>query len=237
MIEFRKPWRECPGCHQEYQNELRIDIASKFVLFVRRQYPDDTKKQVESIHLKLRALILMINRLQPVQKREAGVTANVLLSLIDRMRANVSPLPKRYSEFQAFAYNTHGHIALAEGTDESARRAVTHFEKHLKVCEAIGDVEGIAIAKRNIAIAKSKYADGNNNEELIKASREVYELRVTKLGDENENTIIAGKSYALRLQTANCREEARELLMKLLATSKQVFGSDHNITKSVESML
>ena len=31
--EFREPWMICPGCHQEYQNELRIDIASKFVSF------------------------------------------------------------------------------------------------------------------------------------------------------------------------------------------------------------
>jgi len=28
----------------------------------------------------------MLDRLQPVQKREAGVTANVLLSMIDRMK-------------------------------------------------------------------------------------------------------------------------------------------------------
>ena len=35
--DFRKPWRVCPGCHQEYQNELAIDIANKFVSFVRRQ--------------------------------------------------------------------------------------------------------------------------------------------------------------------------------------------------------
>jgi hypothetical protein len=179
----------------------------------------------------------MLYRLQPVQKREAGITANVLLSLIDRMRHNASPLPKRYSQMEADTYNTNGSIALDEGTEESSRRAVAYFKKYLAVNEANGDVEGIAIAKRNIAIAKSKYADGNNNEELIKASREVYELRVTKLGEEHEDTIDAGKIYALRLQTANCREEAGELLMKLLATSKQVFGSDHNITKSVESML
>jgi hypothetical protein len=72
---------------------------------------------------------------------------------------------------------------------------------------------------------------------LLKASRELYELRVAKHGEEHEYTICAGKNYALRLGKANRREEARELLMKLLATSKQVFGSDHNITKSVESML
>jgi hypothetical protein len=71
----------------------------------------------------------------------------------------------------------------------------------------------------------------------MKASQELYELRIAELGEEHEDTIRAGKHYAGELQIANRREEAKELLMKLLATSKQVFGSDHNITKSVESML
>ena len=56
MIEFRKPWRVCPGCHQEYQNELGINIATEFVSFVRRQYPRDTQKQVEALNLKLHSL-------------------------------------------------------------------------------------------------------------------------------------------------------------------------------------
>jgi hypothetical protein len=160
-----------------------------------------------------------------------------MLSLIDRMRANVSPLPKRYSKFEAEAYHTHGRIALDEGTEESARRAVTHFEKNLKVYEAIGNAEDIAIAKRSIAIAKSKYQGGNNDEELLKASQELYELRIAELGEGNENTIRTGKNYAIDLRKANRGDEARELLTKLLATSKQVFGPHHNTTKAVKSEL
>jgi hypothetical protein len=237
MIECIKPWRECPGCHQYYQNELGIDIATEFVSFVRQKYPrGDTEKQVESLHLKLCALDSMFERLQPEQKREAGVTANVLLSLIDRMKGD-APLTRRYSQFEAFAYSVHGRIALDEGTEESARRAVVHFVKDLKVCEAIGDDDGIVTAKTNIAVARSKYEGGNNNEELLKASQELYELRIAEDGEEDEHTIDAGRQYAEILQRANRREEARELLMKLLATSKQVFGSDHNITKDVESAL
>jgi hypothetical protein len=114
---------------------------------------------------------------------------------------------------------------------------VVHFEKYLKVCEAIGDAEGIATAKSNIALAESKYEGGNNNEEVLKASQELYELCIAEHGDGHYYTIDAGKVYALRLRKANRWEEAMELLMTLLATSKQVFGSDHNITKSVESML
>jgi hypothetical protein len=179
----------------------------------------------------------MFDRLQPVQKREVGVTANVLLSLIDRMRANVSPLPMRYSQMEAEAYIVHGRIALDEGTEESARRAVAHFKKFLAVNEAIGDAEGIANAKRNIAIAKSKYDDGNNNEELIKASQELYELRVAEYGEECEFTIHAGRNYAIDLRKANRGDEARELLTKLLITSRRVLGPHHNTTKEVEKEL
>jgi hypothetical protein len=147
--------------------------------------------------------------------REFGVTANVLLFLIDRMKGDAS-LSRRYSQMEAKAYNAHGHIALDEGTEESARRAVVHFEMDLKVCKVTGDTDGIAAAKSNIARARSKYESDKNNHELLKTSRELYELRVAKHGKEHENTIDAGKIYALRLRNADRREEARELLMKLL---------------------
>jgi hypothetical protein len=143
------------------------------------------------------------------------------------MRANVSPnyqsvIPNLKQE----AYHTHGRIALAEGTEESARRAVAYFENQLEVNKAIGDAEGIAIAKRSIAIAKSKYQGGNNDEELLKASQELYEIRVAEFGDRNEDTIHASRNYAIDLLT-NRGDEARELLTKLLATSKQVLGPQY----------
>ena len=237
MNEFRKPWWCCPSCHQYYQNELAIDIATEFVSFVRRQYPDDTRMQVEALNVKLRAFDSMLWRLQPVQKVESGVTANVQLSLIDQMRKDSPRVSMRYSEIEANAHGVHGRIAFAEGTDESARRAVSHFEKYLAVNEAIGNVDGIAHAKANIALAKSKYEGGNNKEELLRASRELYELRVAKSGENNRYTIIAGRSYAINLHKANRGDEARALLTKLLITSKQVLGPHHNVTKDVELLL
>jgi hypothetical protein len=179
----------------------------------------------------------MLKRLQPVQKKEAEDTANLLLSFIDRMKTEVSSLPMRYSQFEADAYNALGGIALKEGTEESARRAVAHFEKALEINKAIGNDKGIANAKRNIPYAKSKYESVNNDDELLQASQELYELRVAKLGEEHEYTIIAGKDYAIYLRKANCGDEARELLTKLLTTSKQVLGPHHNTTKDIESKL
>jgi hypothetical protein len=59
MNEFIKPWETCPGCHQYYQNELAVDIATKFVLFVRGQYPDNTEKQVVSLYLKATRMVTL----------------------------------------------------------------------------------------------------------------------------------------------------------------------------------
>jgi hypothetical protein len=235
MNELVQPWETCSGCHQYYQNELAVDIASEFVSFVRRQYPDDTQMKVEALGLKLFAFDSMFKRLQPVQKREIGVTANVLLSLIDRMRV-VAPLSERYSQFEAFSYNVHGRIAIEERTEEGARRAVAHFENQLEVSKTIGDTVRIATAKSNIALAKSKY-EGGNNEEWLRANQELYELRAAKHGEEHELTIDAGRIYANNLRKANRETEARELLTKLLVTSKQVLGPHHNTTTEVESSL
>jgi hypothetical protein len=236
--KFIKPWEKCPGCHQYYQNELGIDIATKFASFVQRQYPDDTRMQVEALYLKLAALNNMLNRLQPEpdHQREAGDTATELLSLIHRMRV-VAPLTWLHSWFESYAYSTLGRIANYEGTEESARRAVLLFEKSLQVFEAIGDNEGIATAKKSIAKAKSKYEGDSNIEEFVKTSQELYELRISTYGEESEYTIRAGKDYTIALRQANRGEEAMELLTKLLATSKQVLGPHHNITKQVESKL
>ena len=191
---------------------------------------------MESLNLKLAALDSMFDVLQPRQKREYGVTATVMQSLIGRMKGDAPPLPRRYSHLEAFAYSVHGCIAIDEGTEESARRAALHFENQLKVNEAVGDDEGIAMAQANIAIAKSEFEDGDS-EELPKVSRDVYELRIAQLGEEDELTILAGELYATSLHNANRRGEARDLLTKLLITSKQVLGPQHNTTKRVESEL
>ena len=102
--------------------------------------------------------------------------------------------------------------------------------------KAIGDDEGIATAKGHIAAAKARI-EGVNSYEELKTSQEVYELRVATHGEGNESIIIAGKTFAILLRIANRGDEARQLLTKLLATSKQVLGPNHNLTKSIESIL
>jgi hypothetical protein len=54
---------------------------------------------------------------------------------------------------------------------------------------SIGYDEGVANAKTSIAIAKSRYK-GGNNEEVLKANKEFYELCVTRNGEGNEYSIL-----------------------------------------------
>jgi hypothetical protein len=208
MKEFVKPWQVCPNCRQVYQNELRIHIAAEFVCRSSEgSIQTIHKNRWEALYLKLRALNLMIGKTTVARNREAGVTANVLLSLIDRMKHDVlSPLSMRYYEFKANVYATLGNIALAEGTEESARRAVAHFENQPKVNEVTGNVDGIACSKSNIEMAKTRFEGDRKYEESLKRYQELYALRVSESGERNEYTIIAGINYAILLQRSKGAE-------------------------------
>ena len=239
ISEIIKPWEVCPNCLQEYRNELAVDIATKCVSYVRGTYPRDTRILVDALFLKLRALKSMFVRFTPVQMKEFDVIANVMLSLIDRLKGEATPLSKYYSEAEAYVYNTLGQIAIEEGTEESVKRAVGYFEKKLKVSESIGHAENILIAKRNIALAKSKFKGATiaEFEGIVNATRELYEAGIAQLGESSEYTIRMGMYYAIELQKFNRGDESKELLTKSLATSKQVFGPDHKTTKDVEYVL
>jgi gamma-glutamyl phosphate reductase len=57
LVELRKPWNKCPNCHQYYPNELAVDLANKFVLNVKEQYPHNLVKQADTLIVKQRAII------------------------------------------------------------------------------------------------------------------------------------------------------------------------------------
>ena len=50
--ELRKPWNKCPNCHQYYQSELAVDLANKFVSYVKDQYPHNLVKQADTFDVK-----------------------------------------------------------------------------------------------------------------------------------------------------------------------------------------
>ena len=113
---------------------------------------------------------------------------------------------------------------------------MVYAEKALEAYEAVGDDEGVAAAKTNIAFVKSMFVDGNN-EELLKAHQEMCELPVVEFGKGDALTIHEGRIYAIELQSANRRGGGKGTFENLLATSKQVHGYHHTTTKDVASAL
>ena len=112
MTEFVQPWETCPGCHPILLERARSRYCVRVCLVRSKAVSQHTKKQVEALLLKLCAFDSILERLTPVQMREAGVTANVLLSLIDRMKRDTSPIQMRFSHLKADAHGVHGRIAL-----------------------------------------------------------------------------------------------------------------------------
>ena len=149
MKEFVELWHTCPSCHQCYQNELAIDIATEFVSFVQGKYP---RGDTESGRLRLfmgckrgKPELLRINAILNWSVENRGITAvHTLLSIW------IICIPHSRS------------YAFDEGTEDSARRAVTHFENQLEGTKKLVIMEGVAAAKIHIAIAKSKFESGNN---------------------------------------------------------------------------
>lgn len=106
----------------------------------------------------------------------------------------------------------------------------------MKVSESIGHAENILIAKQNIALAKSTFKGATiaGLEGIVNATQESYKAGIAQLGESSEYTIRMGMIYASELQKFNRGDELTELMTKLLATSKQVFGPDYKTTKDVE---
>ena len=75
---------KCPSCHQNYQNELAVELANEFVSFVEETYPDDQGRQVMALDRKLDAL-------RPKQNEEKIQIANKMLSIVGEMKRHLFP--------------------------------------------------------------------------------------------------------------------------------------------------
>jgi len=65
----------------------------------------------------------------------------------------------------------------------------------------------------------------------LENTKRIYEDNVDYFGENSEDAIITGIEYASGLRAANFSIKAERLLMKLVATSRQVYGEEHNCTK------
>ena len=226
MGKFNEPWRECPGCKQDYQNELAIELVNELVSFVEEKYPDDKLKHLEALNSMLYALL-------PKQKEEIQQIADKILSVVGQMKTADPSLPRLARRIEGHAYNNLGYIAFKEGTNESAKAAVEYFEKYRNICEEIDYAEGVTIAESNVALAKAEFEGRSkeNNQELLEKQQKMYKNFAKTHGQEHTATLDAGLNLARELKKAHRGIESERLLTKLTAVSKRAHGPDHKHTK------
>jgi hypothetical protein len=71
----------------------------------------------------------------------------------------------------------------------------------------------------------------------LKFYRKIYQYKSEGARKNSEGTIMSGIEYAMSLLQANHWIEAERLLAQLVATSRQVYGEDHNCTRKTAPLL
>lgn len=133
-----------------------------------------------------------------------------------------------HANYEAFGYLLLGEICSFDESGASADIKISYYEKARDIYDSVGDTSQAKSVTDYIdhAMAKSE----GDKEGQLKAAKEIFFSRLKDFGENAEETIQTGLSYALRLRTSNYLIQAERLAIKLSATSHQVYGKDHICT-------
>ena len=126
---FRRAWEICLCCNQTYVNELALDLATEFVMFVKSEMPNnDLVRNMEAMVYKLETLQHSVAFLTPKQRNMARQLGGNILKVTTQIKARVSnTFHQRALLGEAVTHNALGRILLSENTKESARLAENSF--------------------------------------------------------------------------------------------------------------
>mmetsp|Transcript_30890 Transcript_30890/g.65289 ORF Transcript_30890/g.65289 Transcript_30890/m.65289 type:complete len:484 (-) Transcript_30890:143-1594(-) len=230
LDDFNGPWGKCPNCKQRYRNKIAIDLATAFLAFTQSNYPEHKSIHLKALNMKLDALA------KSGQLEDTKKVANKILSIVRRLKMNHSSLPKRDLYVEARAHDQLGIIHLNEGTKESAKSGMKHFEICRDILKSAGNNYGVAATEAKLA----QLGVSNNEvteEEKMEKFREAYKQALEHKGEESYHTIHVGINMARSLHNAHCAIEAERLLSKIARVSNRVHGLDHELSQEVELML
>lgn len=235
---FTEPWSFCPTCKQRYCNELALYLATTFVALAEEEYPNNELYLLGSLNVKIQLL------LDPRNRNEVEQIANRMLAIIAQVQTesttNSTPLLALGAQaYEARVYSYLGELSCGEGTKESARIALEHYEKCRGIWEALGDADGVTLAESRVAYAKVKLEGRNeqNTKEDLEKSKTTYNHFLQKYGQDNHETIVAGGDHARALYEAKRLIEAERLMGKVVPISRRVLGPEHDQTKYLEHKL
>ncbi len=248
--EFGTPWDKCPICRQDYQNDLSIHLSDAFVSFAKQTYGfpgnqlDDKMKVMLALQMQIQSnLSAKANLTLPREIKDANEKIenliHKLLAMVDQAKeehdmGGWGRMPPTTFEFQTYRY-----ICYAEGvgcmnlvplysgdkSEESRKTAIGYYSRARAIFDELGDEITPKLMMEDIHL---RAESGEDKERNLKSIKNTYQNLMERLGPNNEGTILFGYDYARNLSVAHHSIEAERLLTKLAATSRQVYGDDHN---------
>jgi hypothetical protein len=184
LAGFSTPWYDCNNCHQQFQNQVALDLSSAFISFAEEAYGFsgngmwDKVKVMSGLRHKMKILIQVVCSNFP---REDKGTLKVgfemlikkLLSMVDQTKKDLNmsgwlhmpPTSLEYQyykllcgDYEAFVYTSLGALASFDQTEASYKRSIKNYQKAKAFFNLLGFEDRAKLMDISIAMEKDRLA-------------------------------------------------------------------------------
>ena len=169
-------------------------------------------------------------------KDKIEILIHELLAMVDQLKEEHDLSGYKYIRyFEAFGYFNLGQLYSVNKSEQSTKTAIDYFSRARKIYDFYGEESRTKLITELIHRARAE-SEGDIGRKL-KVLKNIFHDRLKWAGQNAEETIKSGINYAAGLINANQLIEAERFLSKLTATSRQVYGEDHNCTSNAIALL
>jgi hypothetical protein len=207
MPTFERAWHTCPNCNQQYQNQLRLDIASAYLEFAETTYghPDnngdlDKRKIMNALKVNIDSILetffgsklMRVDVMKPALSVRGENLLNKLLAMTLQVKkdtdiASWRHMPKasyEYKEYknfscvyEAYSYERLGTFYGIDNTKENYLIAIKHWEKALVIFKLIGCESESNFTANMIAKARDRLREGNGTTAPIRQDTKINAVK------------------------------------------------------------
>jgi hypothetical protein len=243
LLEFTRPWVECPNCKQLYIGQLRIDLCDGYLKFIQRVHQVCDWRLLSAYHLKLGTTYKANDR----HKTENTIMKIIQiieqvneLADINRFEEVMSMTADVYSMIGQFYLDPHA----GDVTEQRVEVGLSYLESARDIWDDIGCGGNAMESEGEISDYKKMYAkrfprlnDGQieTEEEELERERKTYQIYKNKKGEAA--ALEQGYVLAMTLMKAHHVIEAVRLMRKLFSTCQLTHGREHLITSKYKHAL
>ncbi|KAL7547715.1 hypothetical protein ACHAWF_010993, partial [Thalassiosira exigua] len=243
--KFCRAWSVCPNCRQSYERDLARSMAEECAKYVEAKHPGDHRFEAHAIHVRMRLDVRTSSKESHIRD------AKRLIALVEMEKEEVrkssageATTAEAFKHFELTAYDLLGLFAEHEGTKQSLREAVGHYEKCRDVYRSMGLEADVKHAEANIARARAKCGRSGGRgaaswaeEDDLDDRRKFHEEAVEEFGGSTRVAMVSLLRLAEGLIRAHCRVEAMRALEGLVVEARRKDGDGHPFTREVEECL